>query len=104
MKYFLISIIFFCFSCTKDRSCEKCPDKNTYTNATIIFTGPVATDGCDWLIKIDDTHTYHPDVLNAAFQQDQLMVKISYELTSDKFICGIAATQIPVIHVLDIKF
>lgn len=83
---------------------QKCVDKNIYKNPTIIFTGPVATDGCGWLIKIDDTHTYNPDVLNAAFQQDQLMVKISYELTSDKFICGKAGLQIPVIHVNDIKF
>jgi hypothetical protein len=103
VKFFLILIIFFGFSCSKDKSCEKCQDENTYKNATIIYQGPVETDGCGWLVQIDDTHTYHPDVLDVAFQQDQLHVKIAYELTADKFICGIAGLQIPVIHVSDIK-
>jgi hypothetical protein len=78
-------------------------DTNMYKNATIVYEGPVASDGCGWLVKIDDTHTYHPDVLDITFQQDQLAVKIAYELTSDKFICGIAGLQITVIHVNDIK-
>ena len=104
MKYLLIAIIFFSFSCTKDRSYKNCLDKNIYRNATIVFSGPVATDGCDWLVKIDDTHSYHPDVLSNTFKQDQLTVRIAYELTPDKFICWIGALQIPVIHVIDIKF
>jgi hypothetical protein len=103
MKYFLVLIPFFWFSCTKDRSCENCLDESSCKNATIVYTGPVTTDGCGWLVKIDDTHSYHPDVLNIAFQQDQLQVKIVYKLTSDKFMCGIAVLQIPVIHVDDIK-
>ncbi|MEP6952095.1 MAG: hypothetical protein ABI863_22585 [Ginsengibacter sp.] len=103
MKYFLILIIFFFYSCTKEHSCENCMDNISYKNATIIFGGAVATDGCGWLVKTDDIHTYQPDVLNAAFQQNQLPVKISYELTPDKFTCGIGGLQIPVIHVIDIK-
>jgi hypothetical protein len=103
MRYLLILTIFLGASCTKERSCENCLDNNSYKNATIIFGGPVATDGCGWLVKIDATHTYQPDVLNAAFQQDQLPVKISYELTPDKFTCGIGGLQIPIIHLIDIK-
>ena len=103
MKYYTILMMFFCFSCAKDKSCESCIDTHLYKNATIIYGGPVTSDGCGWLVKIDDTHTYHPDVLNTAFQQDQLPVKINYELTTDTFICGIAGLQIPVIHVRDIK-
>ena len=103
MKYLLLLIIFLGYSCTKERSCENCVDNNSYKNATIVYGGPVATDGCGWLIKIDDTHTYQPDVLNAVFLRDQLPVKIMYELTSDKFICGISGLQIPIIHVIDIK-
>jgi hypothetical protein len=103
MKYIDIFLIFFVFSCTKERSCENCIDTNTYKNATIVFEGPVATDGCGWLVKINDTLTYQPDVLNVAFQQDELPVKIIYELTSDKFTCGISGLQISIIHVIDIK-
>jgi len=103
MRYFPLLISFLCFSCAKEKSCEKCQDESTYKNAIIVFQGPVETDGCGWLVKIDDTHTYHPDVLDIAFQQDQLQVNISYELTSQKFICGIGGLQITVIHVKDIK-
>ena len=67
------------------------------------MAGPVATDGCGWLIKTDATHTYQPDILDPVFQQDQLPVKIIYELTSDNFTCGISGLQIPIIHVVDIK-
>ncbi|MEO8764943.1 MAG: hypothetical protein ABI416_11675 [Ginsengibacter sp.] len=105
MKYLLIAITLFGIGCAKDKSCENCQDNNKdpYKNATVVFGGPVATDGCGWLIKIDATHTYHPDALNVAFQQDQLPVKIDYELTTDQFICGVAGLHITTIHVKDIK-
>ncbi len=103
MKYFLIALIFFNFSCKKEKSCEKCIGGSNTKVATIIYTGPIEGDGCSWLVKIDDTHFYHPDVLDIAFQQDQLPVNVIYELTSEKFICGIAAMEIPVIHVIKIE-
>jgi hypothetical protein len=106
MKYFFVLIIFLSFSCTKEKSCESCKPETsdtTYKNATVIFGGPVETDGCDRVIKIDSTHTYHPDALSSSFKQDQLKVKIAYDLTIDKFICGVTGLQIPVIHVIDIK-
>ncbi len=103
MKYFLIALVFFHFSCKKERSCEKCLGDNITKNATIIYTGPVEGDGCSWLVKIDDTHSYHPDVLDSDFQHDQLPVNVTYQLTSEKFICGIAAMEIAVIHVIKIE-
>jgi hypothetical protein len=104
--FFALLIIFFSFSCVKEKSCESCKVETgdtTYKNATVVFEGPLQTDGCDWLIKIDATHTYHPDALSSSFKQDQLKVKIAYDLTTDKFTCGVASLQIPVIHVIDIK-
>ena len=106
MKYFFVLILFFSCSCTKDKSCESCKPETgdtTYKNATVVFGGPLETDGCGWLIKIDSTHTYHPDALNSLFEQDQLKIKIAYDLTTDKFTCGVAGLQIAVIHVIDIK-
>ncbi|HEV8082460.1 MAG TPA: hypothetical protein VGP55_04620 [Chitinophagaceae bacterium] len=103
MKYFLIALVFFNFSCKKERSCEKCVGDSIIKNATIIYSGPVEGDGCSWLVKLDDAHSYHADVLDTAFQHDQLNVKVSYQLTSEKFICGIAAMEIPVIHVVKIE-
>jgi len=104
MRYILFAVMLLAFGCNKEKSCEGCQsNSDTYKDAVIIYGGPIETDGCGWLVKIDATHTYHADVLQAMFQQDQLAVKINYELTPDKFICGVASLQIPVIHVKDIK-
>jgi hypothetical protein len=68
----------------------------------VAFTGPVEGDGCSWTIVINNTH-YHPNNLSQNFQQNQLDVVVTYELTSDTFGCGIAGTGLPVIHIKSIK-
>jgi len=99
MKLSILALVIFFFSCGKDRSCE-----NRYSDeATVLNSGLVAADGCGWVIKIDSDQYYHPDVLSAEFMQNNLPVKISYELTSDKFFCGIAGTGLPVIHLVKIE-
>jgi hypothetical protein len=55
------------------------------------------------VVKIGADQYYHPDTLGAEFKQNDLDVKICYELRTDKFYCGIAGTGMPVIHVLKIK-
>ncbi len=103
MKYFLIALVFFNFSCKKEISCEKCIGESITKNAIIFYSGIVEADGCSWLVQVDDTHSYHPDVLDIAFQHDQLNVKVTYQLTQEKFICGIFLTEIPVIHIVKIE-
>ena len=102
MKYLLIAIIFINLACKKDTSCEKCIGNVITKDATIIYSGPVEADGCSWLVKIA-TQSYHPDVLDAAYEHDQLTVKVTYKLTSGKFLCGIAVMEIPVIHIIKIE-
>jgi len=99
MKLSILALVIFFFSCGKDRSCENCYSDD----ATVLNSGLVAADGCGWVIKIDSDQYYHPDVLSAEFMQNNLPVKISYELTSDKFFCGIAGTGLPVIHLVKIE-
>lgn len=103
MKYFPVVLLLLLFSCKKEKSCEKCIGGNISKDATIIYSGPVEADGCGWLVKIDDTHSYHPDVLDPAFQFNDLDVTITYWLTSERFICGISAMEIPVIHIIKIE-
>ena len=103
MKYLIAALACFTFSCKKEKSCEGCVGDAIYKNATIIYSGPVEADGCGWLIKTDDSHNFHPDALSSSFQEDLLPVKITYTLTTDNFICGIAALQIPVIHLTSIQ-
>ncbi len=102
MKALLFVLTFYCFSCKKKFSCDTCPEPSQFVSATINYTGPLAGDGCEWVVQIDSVQ-YHPDHLDSAFLVNGLQVKILYDGTTDKFICGLAALQLPVIHVVGIK-
>ena len=99
---FLFLSIFF-FSCHKEDSCKSCNTEQGYVDAIVLDTGPLASDGCGWVVRIGNDQYYHPDALNAEFMQNNLNVKICYELTTDQFHCGIAGSGMPVIHVLEIR-
>jgi hypothetical protein len=101
MKLIFFVLAFLLFSCKKDRSCETC--NSGFKDAVILYTGPVEGDGCDWVIKTGTNQLYHPDILAAGFRENQLNVKICYEMTDEEFRCGIAASVMPVIHILQIK-
>ena len=103
MKLSFLALVFLLFSCKKDKSCEACNTETGFKDATILYTGPLEGDGCDWVVKVGADHLYHPDVLGARFRQNELNVKICYELTTEEFRCGIAASAMPVIHILSIK-
>ncbi|MFT3704873.1 MAG: hypothetical protein QM802_21080 [Agriterribacter sp.] len=98
MKYLLIVVVMMFGSCSKKQCCELTANKN----AIIRWTGDVAVDGCDWCIIVDGA-SYHPErVLDTVFMHDSLEVKVTYELTSQKFSCGFGGGM-PVINVVDIK-
>ena len=103
MKLSFLALVLLLFSCEKDRSCDACKAESGFKNATIVYTGPFESDGCDWMVQIGGDKFYHPDALDNEFKQNGLDVKICYELTTDEFRCGIAASVMPVIHVLKIK-
>jgi len=96
---FILSFSFI--SCSK-RECNFCQTAD-YFNATIIEGSPVEADGCGWLIRIDNNQYYHPNTLKEEFRQSNLNVQVCFIQTTEKFYCGIAGTNIPVIRILDIK-
>lgn len=100
MKYLLSICILLVLSCDKDNSCGDCIANDIC--ATVIWTGDIAVDGCDWCIQTDSLHLYHPELLDTAFRHDSLPVTISYELTGEKFSCGWGA-KLPIIHITEIK-
>ena len=58
-------------------------------NAIIINTGPVAADGCGWLVKINGTNQeYSPVNLSSTYQIDSLKVNITYHVLTTRFSCG----------------
>ena len=104
MRKFLVLVLAgLLFSCTKDRLCSDCDTETGFVDATILDAGPLESDGCGWVVKIGDDQYFHPDALEGEFRENNLRVKICYELTKDDFRCGIAALPMPVIHVIGIK-
>lgn len=103
MKWYLVVLAVVLFSCKKDKSCEKCNSETGFVEATVIYSGPMEADGCGWLVKVGADHYYHPRELDSDFRQNELAVRICYETTGDKFICGIGALGIPVIDILSIE-
>jgi len=69
-------------------SCKK--DESKFTeDATVIYTGPLAADGCGWLIKSAATDsTYSPKNLAASFQVDGLKIHVSYDKLKTRYHCG----------------
>ena len=102
MKKLLIAFVLLIFATT---SCKK-SDRLTAENvpATITFTGGIATDGCGFLIKIDDSSaSYHADNLPVDFQKDKLPVIVSYQLLNTKYSCGLLSDNISVIKIDAVK-
>jgi len=71
-------------------------------SALIIYTGPIAADGCGWLVKID-SNAYYAENLPLEYQKNNLAVDVSYEKISSGFQCGLDPKNIlPSIHITDI--
>jgi len=102
-KSLVIGLAVLFFSCSKDRSCRECDAESGFVSATIIDGGPIETDGCGWVIRLGDEKFYHPDELADEFRQNNLSVKICYELSKEEFRCGIAALTMPVLRIIAIK-
>lgn len=102
MKLGVIALLFLLLSCKKDKSCEPCNTETGFVNAKIIYSGPPEADGCDWLVIIGDQN-FRADQLPDSFKQNELEVKICYESTTEKYLCGLAPLNIPVIHIISIR-
>jgi hypothetical protein len=102
MRTALICFLFFLCACSKDKSCEDCVPSPIGTFGTVEYAGPVAADGCDWVIIINGSH-YHPDELDPGYLHSSTEVELEYFTTGDIYRCGFANTGIPVIHITRIK-
>ncbi len=60
-------------------------------NATVINSGPIAADGCGWLIRLNDSTEFSPINLSADFQQDNLKVNVAYTQLTTRTSCGMLA-------------
>ncbi|MBS1594920.1 MAG: hypothetical protein JST90_11365 [Bacteroidetes bacterium] len=89
--------------CLGFSSCKK--GATTCSNpvsAIILDRGPVAGDGCGWVVRIDSTD-YHPTNLPSSYQTDSLRVNVSYTSDTSHFYCGLLPTAMPVMNVMCIE-
>ena len=70
------------------------------TEATILYTGEPAVDGCDWVVVINEK-SYHPQNLPDEFQEENLNVQIRYKLTDEDFVCGFSSIPEIFIHSIE---
>lgn len=69
----------------------------------IVYTGPIAADGCGYLVRTNDNQDFKPMNLSAAFQQDGLPVTVSYTVSSEPFACGLLPTEFTQINIVSIE-
>jgi hypothetical protein len=77
-------------------SCKKDKDLLT-TEATVVYTGSIAADGCEWLIYVDEAasdRTYYNVVnLPENYKQNNMKITILYKLLTSRYHCGINAND-----------
>ncbi|WP_426667799.1 hypothetical protein ACPPVU_17390 [Mucilaginibacter sp. McL0603] len=104
---YLMLLVTLAYSCNKENNSTTNSTTKTQTpgvgNAMIVNTGPVAADGCGFLIKVDSNY-YHADNLPEQFQKDSLNVNINYDPSTSKFQCSTNPNNlIPIIHLNSIN-
>jgi len=85
-------------------SCKK--DKNLLTTeATVVYTGSIASDGCEWLIYVEDAaavntsqtglNRIYYNVVNLPenYKQNNMKITISYKLLTSRYYCGMLANS-----------
>lgn len=78
--------------------CKKSNPNGLQTFGTIYYSGPLQTDGCDWVIQLADGNNYHPLSLGTDYQISGQKIMLNYNFTPDTFICG-WANKLPVINI-----
>jgi hypothetical protein len=84
-------------------SCRFCGTNDLYTPATVINAGVLAADGCDWLLKFNDSTYYHPENLPDSLKINNENIWVMYNFTGEDFNCGLLPLPYKIIHLNDIK-
>lgn len=77
--------------------CHKHPHNDCDNYVVFNYEGPVAGDGCDWVVTANGQR-FHPAQLDDSMKQDSLVARANYTLTGDTFYCGLLPMGLPVIE------
>jgi hypothetical protein len=75
MRKFLLStatLLVLAVSCKKDKD---------FSKAVVVDTGDVTSDGCGWVLRMEDGKIEKPEYMPSAFQHDNLKVKVKFHST-----------------------
>jgi hypothetical protein len=71
----------------------KCTPQNG--SGKVQWTGPVAVDGCEWMILLENGDQVKPDNLDPLLQVDGLDITFRFRILDYPFRCGIAGSSFP---------
>ena len=130
--FLLISVSLLLSACKSDGPCEVCPqnfdpvcglDGIPYSNpcearcagvsyvygfceeeanARILDLGAIATDGCDFMLLIDNEY-YHPQGMDSVWRVHDTAVRVQFRRTLQLFHCGLSPVPYPVLEVLSVE-
>ena len=92
MRYIFLIGLLLTFSCKKnknDSQAEVFPS-GTFVDVpmTVLYTGPVAADGCDWCLVDSGFVYFSPENLDVSFKVNNTQVFVTYRYAGTRFGCG----------------
>ena len=98
--FFLLLILFL--GCKKENSCEQCLTGQSAQLGKVVYSGAPELDGCGWNILIG-SDWYHAENLESSFKEENLEVELDYNITGQKYVCGLGGMEMPVITITLIR-
>lgn len=87
------------YSCNND---QKDPNFES-ANGKIIDAGSEASDGCGWILILEDASTYKPDEIPEEYREDNLKVNVVYRKLEETVYCGFPAGNVPEYSKIELK-
>ena len=82
MRYLLLVAAFLMITGT---SCKKYDEG--FTRALVVYGGDLTTNGCGYLLRLQDGTLLKPIFLESNYQQDSLGVLVKYNTTGEQTNC-----------------
>ena len=90
MRYILLIGLLLTLSCKKSKTESEVFPTGTFIDVpmTVLYTGPVAADGCDWCLVDSGFVYFSPENLDVSFKVNNTQVFVTYKYAGTRFGCG----------------
>lgn len=104
MRWCVILMLMLSVLSCKKENCKEPEEKQAgKSNATVLWNGPRAVDGLEWVVLIENGKMEKPSNLPEKFQIDNLKVYLTYEPSTEKFPCFCANGFVYMIRINSIE-